>query len=137
MSVSQSIIYCNSVKRVADLYEKMRQANVPVCCIHREMERDERTQSYNDFIKGKYRMLISSNITARGIDVQQVGIVINFDIPNDIHTYLHRIGRSGRWGRKGVGINFVNKGDFQKIKQIEEYYQTKIAELPSNYSNYL
>jgi translation initiation factor 4A len=137
MSVSQSIIYCNSVKRVADLYEKMCQANFPVCCIHREMDRDKRAQAYTDFVKGKYRMLISSNITARGIDVQQVGIVINYDVPNDISTYLHRIGRSGRWGRKGVGINFVNKSDMQKLKQIEEFYQTKISELPSNYSNYL
>ena len=78
-------------------------------------------------------MLISSNLTARGIDVQQVSTVINFDVPNDIHTYIHRIGRSGRWGRKGMGINFITRRDVKKIKEIEEYYDTQIKELPSKF----
>ena len=78
-------------------------------------------------------MLVSSNVTARGIDVQQVSIVINFDVPKCVHTYLHRIGRSGRWGRKGIGINFVTKRDFRYIKNIEQHYQTQINELPANY----
>ena len=77
-------------------------------------------------------MLISSNVTARGIDVQQVSTVINFDIPKCIHTYLHRIGRSGRWGRKGMGINFVTRRDTKVMREIEQYYQTNIVELPES-----
>ncbi len=73
-----------------------------------------------EFKTGKHRVLISSNVTARGIDIQQVSTVINFDIPKDVNTYLHRIGRSGRWGRKGIGINFVTRRDIRKIKDIEE-----------------
>ena len=95
--MSQCIIYCNSVKRVSDLYDAMVTDSYPVCCLHSSMDRDSRAESYNDFKKGKHRVLISSNVTARGIDIQQVSTVINFDIPKDINTYLHRIGRSGRW----------------------------------------
>jgi superfamily II DNA/RNA helicase len=79
-------------------------------------------------------VLISSNVTSRGIDIQQVGVVINFDLPRDIHNYLHRIGRSGRWGRKGTGINLITRRDIQKLKEIEQYYNTQIEELPSEFS---
>ena len=133
ISMSQCIIYCNSVKRVQDLYEAMKNENYPVCCIHSGMEKDERTQAYKSFKSGSFRVLISSNVTARGIDIQQVSTVINFDICKDVHTYLHRIGRSGRWGRKGVGINFITKRDVNMIKLIEKHYNTQIDELPNNY----
>ena len=133
ISVSQCIIYCNSVRRVADLYSAMKEDGFPVCCIHSNMEKNERIEAYNDFKKGKFRVLISSNVTARGIDIQQVSTVINFDIPKSVHTYLHRIGRSGRWGRKGVGINFTTRMDFRKMKNIEDHYQTQIVELPMSF----
>ena len=81
----------------------------------------------------KTRVLISSDVTARGIDVQQVSIVINFDVPNSKHTYIHRIGRSGRWGRKGMAINFVTRRDVMKIKEIVEWYSTQIDDLPANF----
>lgn len=132
ISLSQCIIYCNSVKRVIDLYEAMSEDNFPVCCIHSSMERNDRELAFSDFRTGKCRVLISSNVTARGIDVQQVSTVINFDIPKDPHTYLHRIGRSGRWGRKGVGINFMTRRDIGKIKDIESYYECEINEMPSS-----
>ena len=131
ISVTQSIIYCNSIKRVTDLHEAMLQDNFPVCCIHSGMEKSERDAAFRDFKCGKHRVLISSNVTARGIDVQNVGIVINFDVPKDMHTYLHRIGRSGRWGRKGVAINFVTRWDIKKIKEFEVYYNTVITEMPA------
>ena len=131
LSVTQSIIYCNSIKRVVDLNEAMRQDNFPVCCIHSGMEKHERDEAFSDFKCGKHRVLISSNVTARGIDVQNVGVVINFDVPKDVHTYLHRIGRSGRWGRKGIAINFVTRWDLKKIKEFEVYYQTTITEMPA------
>ena len=134
ISMSQCIIYCNSIKRVTDLYEALRKDNFPVTAIHGNMTKSERQSSYDDFVKGTSRVLISSNLTARGIDVQQVSVVINFDIPKDIHTYIHRIGRSGRWGRKGMGINFITKRDIRKMKEIEQYYNTQIIEMPSNIS---
>jgi len=132
ISVNQCIIYCNSVNRVTDLYEALIKDNFPVCCIHSNMGKDERMSAYKEFMNGSSRVLISTNLTARGIDVQQVSTVINFDIPKDIHTYIHRIGRSGRWGRKGMGINFVTRRDIGKIKEIEGYYSTQIDELPSS-----
>jgi translation initiation factor 4A len=130
LSMSQCIIYCNSVKRVCDLYEAMREDEFPVCCIHSNMDFSTRSSSFNQFKNGSSRVLISSNVTARGIDIQQVGVVINFDLPKDIHTYLHRIGRSGRWGRKGTGINFITRRDIGKMKEIERHYATEIRELP-------
>ena len=132
VSVSQCIIYCNSIKRVSDLYDAMKEDEFPVCCIHSNMEREERENAFKEFKNGKSRVLISSNVTARGIDIQQVSIVINFDVPKDTHTYLHRIGRSGRWGRKGVGINFITRRDTSKLKEIEGYYACEIKEMPIN-----
>jgi superfamily II DNA/RNA helicase len=132
ISVSQCIIYANSLKRVNDLYEAMLADGFPVCCIHGSMEKEDRDKAFTEFKLGKFRVLISSNVTARGIDIQQVSVVINFDLPKDIHTYLHRIGRSGRWGRKGVGINFITRRDVTKIREIEQHYATEITELPGN-----
>ena len=133
LSISQCIIYCNSIKRVQDLYEAMKEDEFPVCRIHGNMEKNDRENAFNDFKSGGSRVLISSNVTARGIDIQQVSIVINFDLPKCVHTYLHRIGRSGRWGRKGVGINFITRRDVTKIKSIEQHYSTQISEMPSDF----
>ena len=132
INMSQTIIYCNSIKRVQDLYEAMCEDSFPVCRIHSNMEKSERDKAFNDFRSGSSRVLISSNVTARGIDIQQVSVVINFDIPKCVHTYLHRIGRSGRWGRKGIGINFITRRDVQLLKRIEEHYSTQIQELPAD-----
>lgn len=132
LSVSQCIIYCNSVKRVADLFEAMLEDEFPVCCIHSNMDKNTRDIAFNDFRNGKSRVLISSNVTARGIDIQQVSVVINFDLPKCVHNYLHRIGRSGRWGRKGVGINFITRRDVTKLKEIEGHYSCQISEMPSD-----
>ena len=133
ISVSQCIIYCNSVNRVIELFNSMKYDNFPVSCIHSNMDKNERQESFNDFKCGSSRVLISTDITARGIDIQQVSIVINFDIPKNVHTYLHRIGRSGRFGRKGCGINLVTSRDIQKMKEIENYYATEIQEFPNNF----
>ena len=133
-SFGQCIIYCNSVRRVQDLYDAMTNDGYPVCQIHSNMDKTQRIESYNSFRSGIHRVLISSNVTARGIDIQQVSTVINFDLPRDIHTYLHRIGRSGRWGRKGVGINFITRRDIRHLKEIESYYQTHIEEMPMNWT---
>jgi superfamily II DNA/RNA helicase len=133
ISLSQCIIYCNSIKRVIDLHDAMIEDGFPVCCIHSNMDKSARDVAFADFRNGKYRVMISSNVTARGIDIQQISVVINFDIPKCVHTYLHRIGRSGRWGRKGVGINFITRRDVSKLKEIEQHYDTQISELPGNF----
>ncbi len=132
LSVAQCIIYANSVKRVEDLYQALISENFKVVCTHSGMNKTDREEALTQFRSGDYRILISSNLTARGIDIQQVSCVINFDIPKDISTYLHRIGRSGRWGRKGVGINFMTEKDCDKLRQIERYYHTQINALPQD-----
>jgi len=137
LAVSQSIIYCNSTRRVDDLHEAMLQDDFPVKKIHGKMDEHERNQNNKDFRSGACRVLITSDLFARGIDVQQVSIVINFDVPKSEHTYLHRIGRSGRWGRKGIAINFVTKHDGARLKHFEEYYNTQIVEMPSNWRSHL
>jgi translation initiation factor 4A len=135
ISLSQCIIYCNSITRVRDLYEMMQADSFPVCCIHSGLDKQERSDAFSEFKSGAKRVLISSNVMARGIDIQQVSTVINFDVPRDAHTYLHRIGRSGRWGRKGVGINFIAREDVPAVKYIENHYQMQLIELPSNMEN--
>lgn len=137
ITISQAIIYCNSTRRVDDLEEAMREDDFPVKKIHGKMKQAERKATFKEFKEGGCRVLITSDLFARGIDVQQVSIVINFDIPKNEHTYLHRIGRSGRWGRKGIAINFQTKYDIARMKKFEEYYNTQIDEMPSNYTDHL
>ena len=133
ISMSQCIIYCNSIKRVDQLYNAMKEDNFTASYIHGNMDKSERIRSFDDFKTGKSKVLISSNVTARGIDIQQVSTVINFDVPKCVHTYLHRIGRSGRWGRKGTSINFVTNYDIESLKQIEKHYGIEIKELPESF----
>jgi len=134
ISVCQTIIYCNSVKRVMDLYEAMTNEGYSACAIHSSMEKTEREEAFHSFRSGHSRVLISSNITARGIDIQQVSTVINFDVPNCCNTYLHRIGRSGRWGRKGCAINFITKRDTFTMRKIENHFKMNMSELPVNFT---
>lgn len=137
VSVSQCIIYCNNVNRVNDLQNAMNREGFSVCSIHSSMSKSERDVAFNNFRSGSFRVLISSNVTARGIDIQQVSSVINFDIPKCVHTYLHRIGRSGRWGRKGLAINFITQNDIQYMRNIENHYKISISELPNDVTKLL
>ncbi len=137
LSISQAIIYCNSVSRVNDLEEAMITDNFPVKKIHGKMDGKERSEIFKLFKNGGCRVLITSDLFARGIDVQQVSIVINFDIPRNENTYLHRIGRSGRWGRKGIAINFQTKYDTNRLTKFQEYYQTTIHEMPVDFTKHL
>ena len=133
LTINQTIVYANSVNRVIELYEAMKKEGCAVCCIHSNMTTQDRQSSLNAFRGGEYRVLISSNVTARGIDVHQVSFVINFDIPRCVHNYLHRIGRSGRWGKKGMAINFVTREDINSMKNIENHYHSTINELPATF----
>ena len=112
----------------------MTEEGFSVCHIHSNMTKPERKDVITRFREGNYRLLISSNLTARGVDIQQVNAVINFDIPKSPETYLHRIGRSGRWGRKGIAINFVTKHDIFHMKHIERHFKIDIQELPADFS---
>ena len=99
-----------------------------------DMTKQERDTAFSEFKTGKHRVLISSNVTSRGIDIQQVSCVINFDIPKDVHNYLHRIGRSGRYGRKGCAVNFVTRKEKNILQYIQKLYSTEIHEFPANVS---
>lgn len=134
ISVSQCIIYCNSVKRVVDLERAMKDDGFSVCCIHSSMDKFERDRTFHSFKDGTYRVMISSDITARGIDIQQVECVVNFDVCKDMSTYIHRIGRSARFGRKGFAINLITRKDIFYMKKIENYYNVTIEELPNDFA---
>lgn len=137
LSVSQSIIYCNT-KRTSDwLREQLEDRDFAVKCIHSNMKSDERKEVMKLFRNGDLRVLIATDIISRGIDVQQVSIVINYDIPKFKEVYIHRIGRSGRYGRKGIAINFVTYDDVNKLKVIQDYYETDISEMPNDISEFL
>ena len=135
LQLSQCIIYVNTVKRVEDLYNAMIADEFPVCCIHSGMEKAHREASLAIFRNGAFRVLVSSGVTARGIDVQQVSTVINFDMNRNIETYLHAIGRSGRFGRKGLAINFITRYDIEFMRKLEEHYKISIKELPADFAN--
>ena len=135
LQLSQCIIYVNTVKRVEDLYNAMIADGFPVCCIHSAMDKPQREASLTKFRSGAFRVLVSSGVTARGIDVQQVSTVINFDMNRNIETYLHAIGRSGRFGRKGMAINFITKYDLDFMRRLEEHYKISIRELPADFAS--
>ena len=132
LTISQAIIYCNNQQSVDYLTRKMTENNFAVSCIHGGNDIVEREKTMREFRTGATKVLIATDLIGRGIDVQQVSIVINFDIPPNMESYIHRIGRSGRHGRKGVAINFVTDYDFGRISQLEKFYSTEILPLPEN-----
>jgi ATP-dependent RNA helicase len=132
LTITQAVIFCNTRKKVEWLTEKMREANFTVVCMHGDMKQKERDSIMAEFRAGNARVLIATDIWGRGLDVQQVSLVINYDLPNNRELYIHRIGRSGRFGRKGVAINFVKNEDVRILRDIEQYYSTQIDEMPMN-----
>ncbi|KAK8781776.1 hypothetical protein V5799_016893 [Amblyomma americanum] len=132
LTITQAVIFCNTKRKVDWLSEKMREANFTVSSMHGDMPQKERDAIMKEFRSGQSRVLITTDIWARGIDVQQVSLVINYDLPNNRELYIHRIGRSGRFGRKGVAINFVKNDDIRILRDIEQYYSTQIDEMPMN-----
>uniref|UniRef100_A0A803MD78 RNA helicase n=1 Tax=Chenopodium quinoa TaxID=63459 RepID=A0A803MD78_CHEQI len=132
LTITQAVIFCNTKRKVDWLTEKMRNNNFTVSSMHGDMPQKERDAIMKEFRDGDTRVLITTDVWARGIDVQQVSLVINYDLPNNRELYIHRIGRSGRFGRKGVAINFVKKDDIKILRDIEQYYSTQIDEMPMN-----
>jgi translation initiation factor 4A len=132
LTITQAIIYCNTRRKVDWLAEKMAARDFTVSCVHGDMEQRERDVIMREFRSGSSRVLITTDLLARGIDVQQVSLVINYDLPTNRENYIHRIGRSGRFGRKGVSINFLTRDDVRLLRDIEQFYNTQIEEMPMN-----
>ena len=130
LCVAQAIVFCNSKRKVNILSEKLRSKQFVVSAIHSDMDVRERNEVFRGFKNGVSRILVATDILARGIDVQSISFVINYDIPRNKECYIHRIGRSGRYGRKGVAINFVVDDEWRDIRAIEKFYNTQISEMP-------
>ncbi len=132
LTITQAVIFCNTRARVEWLAKKMREANFTVSFMHGDMPQKERDAIMEEFRSGQSRVLIATDIWGRGLDVQQVSLVIDYDLPFSRESYIHRIGRSGRYGRKGVAINFVTNEEIRLLRDIEQYYSTQIDEMPMN-----
>ncbi|EDP41738.1 hypothetical protein MGL_3946 [Malassezia globosa CBS 7966] len=130
LTITQAVIFCNTRRKVDWLTDRMRENNFQVSSMHGEMQQKERDAIMGEFRQGGSRVLITTDVWARGIDVQNVSLVINYDLPTNRENYIHRIGRSGRFGRKGVAINFVTTEDVKILRDIEQYYSTQIDEMP-------
>jgi len=130
ISIKQAIIYCNNKNKTISLAAELNDKKLSMTFMHGEMPQEERNAIMADFRSGKYRILITTDLLARGIDIQQVSLVINYDIPTNRENYVHRIGRTGRYGRKGIALNFVTDRDEPLVKDIEQYYDISIANLP-------
>lgn len=137
LTITQSVIFCNSKQKVDWLAAKMKESNFTVCAIHGDMDQTAREGVMEEFRSGASRVLIATDIWGRGIDVQQVSLVICYDLPTNRELYIHRIGRSGRFGRKGVAINLVREEDVRALKDLERFYSTKIEEMPANVGDLL
>ena len=137
LTITQAIIYCNTRRKVDWLTDKMSQQNFTVSSMHGDMTGEERSLIMKEFRSGSSRVLITTDLLARGIDIQQVSLVINYDMPPNRENYIHRIGRSGRFGRKGVAINFVTTDDTRALREIEAFYNTQIDEMPLNVADLL
>ena len=123
------------MKKCDYIYDRLVEKNFSVSKLHGKMEQSSRNKIMKDFRTGHTRILLTTDLLARGIDIQQVSLVINYDLPNDKENYIHRIGRTGRFGKKGVSINLVTKDDVTYVQEIERFYSTTINELPADLSN--
>ncbi|KAL1917443.1 uncharacterized protein VTP21DRAFT_3836 [Calcarisporiella thermophila] len=132
VTITQAIIFCNTRRKVDWLTDKLKEREFTVSAMHGDMEQSQREVIMKEFRSGSSRVLITTDLMARGIDVQQVSLVINYDLPTNKENYIHRIGRGGRFGRKGVGINFVTTEDTGMMREIEKFYNTQIEEMPMN-----
>jgi len=132
VTITQAVIFCNTRRKVDWLTDKLTQKDFTVSAMHGDMDQSQRDIIMKEFRSGSSRVLITTDLLARGIDVQQVSLVINYDLPANRENYIHRIGRGGRFGRKGVAINFVTAEDVRMMRDIEQFYSTQIEEMPMN-----
>ena len=132
IAVNQALIYVNKRQKAEWLAKQLSAQGFTLEYIHGEMEVGERKKRMEDFRSGQVRVLISTDLLARGIDVQQVSLVVNYELPIQRENYVHRIGRSGRYGKKGVAINLIYGDEMNTLKEIEKHYSTHIQELPED-----
>ncbi|XP_059210601.1 eukaryotic initiation factor 4A-I [Centropristis striata] len=132
LTITQAVIFINTRRKVDWLTEKMHARDFTVSALHGDMDQKERDLIMREFRSGSSRVLITTDLLARGIDVQQVSLVINYDLPTNRENYIHRIGRGGRFGRKGVAINMVTEDDKRTLRDIETFYNTTVEEMPMN-----
>jgi translation initiation factor 4A len=137
LNIAQAVIFCNMRKTAEKLTEKMTTHGFPVSCVHGELEKPERERRMRQFLGGESRVMIATDMIARGIDVQQISLVINYELPQNHETYIHRIGRAGRFGRKGVTINILLPEEVQTMKDIAEKFNIVLKETPQDLSNLL
>merc|ERR1739838_579493 len=130
VTITQAVVFCNTRRKVDWLTDKLTARDFTVSAMHGDMDQGQRDVIMKEFRSGSSRVLIATDLLARGIDVQQVSLVINYDLPANRENYIHRIGRSGRFGRKGVAINFVTSEDVPAMKELETFYNTQIDEMP-------
>jgi len=137
LNIAQAVIFSNTRKKVEWLTEQLRSKDFTVSAIHGELDQDKRNAILAEFRTGSSRILITTDLLARGIDVHGVSLVINYDLPKNFEKYIHRIGRSGRFGRKGVAINLISTDDFATMGELEKFYNTKIEEMPAHIADLL
>jgi superfamily II DNA/RNA helicase len=133
--VTQTIIYVNTIRTAEYVGKILTENEYPVGIIHGKCH--DKRAILQKFKLGSVRVLISTDVLARGIDIQQVELVINFDLPGDFETYIHRIGRSGRFGKKGIAINLITKFEWTNIEAIKKHYTTNIEQLPEQFEKYI
>ena len=140
VSTSQAIIFCNTIRKVEWLEQNLKQNNFPITVIHSNMNQTERDNVVKDFRDGKTRLLLTTDLLSRGIDIPQVNMVINYDLPMSKETYVHRIGRCGRFDKKGVAITMVKMSDPTDVKtfnKMKHFYKMDIKEMPESIEKYL
>jgi ATP-dependent RNA helicase DDX6/DHH1 len=130
LQINQAIIFCNSTQRVELLAKKITELGYSCFYIHAKMNQQHRNRVFHDFRQGHCRTLVCSDLFTRGIDIQAVNVVINFDFPKHAETYLHRIGRSGRYGHLGIAINLITYDDRFALHRIEQELGTEIKPIP-------
>ena len=139
-STSQTIIFCNTIRKVDWLKENLEKNNFTITCIHSKMNQIERDKIVKDFRDGKTRLLLTTDLLARGIDIPDVNLVVNYDLPPNKETYIHRIGRCGRFGKKGVSISMVkvdDQSDIKNLQKMKQIYKIDIKEMPDDIEKYL
>ena len=137
ISVTQCIIFINKKNDAEDLYDKLKKQGFPISIITGNMSQENRNNVIKNFRNGNDRVLITTGLLSRGFDVQQVSLVINFDLPKDKENYIHSVGRCGRFGRRGVVINLVTEDEYIYLQEIEKFYKTHVEELPNDISKFI
>lgn len=135
--IAQAVIFVNSKERAEEVAKKMKEQNYTVGCIHGGISQKERDRVTREFREGLFRILVATDLWGRGLDVQQVSLVVNYDLPKDKEQYIHRIGRSGRFAQKGVAVNFVTAEDIWRLAELEQHFGTQIDEMPSRIDTFL